>query len=125
MRNDKGFTLIELLAIVVILAIIMVLAVPNITKEIDKIDKQNNKILNQKIENAAHIYAAKYYADKIVDKEKVNFTLQDLVEDGLISFNNDICKFQLNKIITILDGKNYDYSELEDVNCYNSIENKN
>lgn len=118
MKNNKGFTLIELLAIVIILAIIAALAAPSMTKEIKRSEEENENILNQKIENAAHIYAAKYYADKIVREETINdVTLNHLIEDGLISFKNDICKDQLSGKI-IINGSNYDYSEIKDNNCY-------
>ncbi len=119
MKNNKGFTLIELLAIVIILAIIMVIAAPSMTKEINRSEEENKNIINQKIENAAHIYAAKYYADKIVNNETIDdITLNDLVEDGLISFKNNICKDQLQETI-IISSDGYDYSALEDDNCYN------
>lgn len=119
MKNNKGFTLIELLAIVIILAIIAALAAPSMTREIKRSEEENENILNQKIENAAHIYVAKYYADKIVNNETIdNIKLKDLVEDGLINFKNGICDGQLESTITISNGKNYDYSNLEDDNCY-------
>lgn len=117
MKNNKGFTLIELLAIVIILAVIMVVAAPSMTKEIKKSEDVNKNILNQKIENAAHIYAAKYYANDIVTNTTVEFTLSDLVEDGLISFKGDICSGKLNEQITVEDGNDYDYSNLIDDNC--------
>jgi len=117
MKNNKGFTLIELLAIVVILAVIAALAAPSMTREIKRSEDENENILNQKIENAAHIYAAKYYADKIVNDIGFKITLNDLVEDGLVNFKNDICKDQLDKEI-IINGSNYIYSNIKDNNCY-------
>ncbi len=119
MKNNKGFTLIELLAIVVILAVIIALAAPSMTREIKRSEEENENILNQKIENASHIYAAKYYANKIVAKdEDITFNLKALVEDGLISFKNDVCNNLLSKNIKIKNGTDYDYSGIYDEKCY-------
>lgn len=119
MKNNKGFTLIELLAIVVILGIIIALAAPSMTREIQRSEKENENILNQKIDNAAHIYAAKYYANKIVAKdEDITFNLKALVEDGLISFKDNVCKEKLSGKIKIEDGINYDYSDIYHKECY-------
>ena len=86
--NKNGFTLVELLAIVVILGLIMVVAAPNMTKQIQKSEEESQTILNQKIENASKLYAAKYYANKLVNGNKVTFTLNDLEQDGLINLKD-------------------------------------
>lgn len=116
MKNNKGFTLIELLAIIVILAIIMVLAAPNMTKQIKKSEEESQNILNKKIENASKLYAAKYYANKLVNGDEITFTLNDLQRDGLINLK-DKCSSKVNKNITIKDS-NYDYSSIESNDCY-------
>ncbi len=118
MKNNKGFTLIELLAIVVILGIIIALAAPNMTREIKRSEEENRNILNQKIENAAHIYAAKYYSNKIVGGEPVEFKLQDLVDDGLISFKDNTCSSKLFEKIFINKNKEYVYKNIENIDCY-------
>lgn len=99
LKNNKGFTLVELLAIVVILAIIMVLAAPSMTKQIAKKEETNQTILDEKISNAAKIYAAKYYSEKIVnctdtnrDNPCVEFNLNDLEQDGLINLKDKCSK---------------------------------
>lgn len=122
MHNNKGFTLIELLAIVVILAIIIVLTVPNIGKQINKSEEENKSILNKKIEEASHIYAAKYFSNDLVKCEdnscNISFTLNDLEHDGLIKLNDDECvNDRKRKIIIIYSDKKikYDYKNL---NCY-------
>lgn len=95
MRKNKGFTLIELLAIIVILGLIALAAIPNISKQVKESEKQEQTVLDKKIENASKLYAAKYYADKIVDCTTTNcdigFTLNDLENDGLLSLNDDQC----------------------------------
>ncbi len=116
MKNSNGFTLIELLAIIVILAIIMVLAAPNMTKQIKRSEEESQNILNQKIENASKLYAAKYYANKLVNYEDVTFTLNDLQQDGLINLK-DNCSSKINANIIIENG-NYDYSGIESDDCY-------
>ena len=91
MRKNKGFTLIELLAIIVILGLIALAAIPNISKQVKESEKQEQTVLDKKIENASKLYAAKYYADEIVDGEAFTFTLNELENDGLLSLNNDQC----------------------------------
>ncbi len=95
MRKNKGFTLIELLAIIVILGLIALAAIPNISKQVKESEKQEQTVLDKKIENASKLYAAKYYADKIVECTPsscdIKFTLNDLENDGLLSLNNDQC----------------------------------
>lgn len=92
MRKNKGFTLIELLAIIVILGLIALAAIPNISKQVKESEKQEQTVLDKKIENASKLYAAKYHADEIVDGTSFNFTLTDLENDGLLSLNDDQCK---------------------------------
>ena len=99
MRKNKGFTLIELLAIIVILGLIALAAIPNISKQVKESEKQEQTVLDKKIENASKLYAAKYYADKIVDCTSsscdIEFTLNDLENDGLLSLNDDQCSGQV------------------------------
>lgn len=95
MKNNYGFTLIELLAIVVILGVIIAVAAPNMTKQINKKEKTDQTILDEKISNAAHMYIAKYYSDKVVgntcDSSTCRFTLNDLEQDGLINLKGKNC----------------------------------
>ncbi len=91
MRKNKGFTLIELLAIIVILGLIALAAIPNISKQVKESEKQEQTVLDKKIENASKLYAAKYYADKIVVGTPFTFTLNELENDGLLSLNDDQC----------------------------------
>ncbi len=119
--NKKGFTLIELLAIVIILGVIMVVAAPSITKQIDRSEKETQSVLNQKIENAAHLYAAKYHADEIVNGGSFSFTLSDLENDGLLDLKGK-CSEVLSEKITYNGSKDdysskYDYSNISN-GCY-------
>lgn len=101
MKNNYGFTLIELLAIVVILGVIIAIAAPNMTKQINKKEETDQTILDEKISNAAHMYIAKYYSDKVVDGtcninninniNPCSFTLNDLEQDGLINLKGKNC----------------------------------
>lgn len=127
LKNKKGFTLVELLAIVVILAIIMVLAAPSMTKQIAKKDETDQTILDEKIHNAAKIYAAKYYSEKIVDLPtctencEIKFTLNDLEQDGLINLK-DKCTGKTNENIIIIYGSSieYNYNAIKDDDCASS-----
>lgn len=125
MKDNKGFTLVELLAIVVILAIIMVIAAPNMTREIKREEEEKQNILNQKIENASKIYAAKYYVNELIEfsndtNKTITFTLNDLQRDGLINLK-DNCSNNLNDDdIIIIDSNGYNYCNIksdEDM-CY-------
>ena len=126
MKDNKGFTLVELLAVIVILAIIMIIAAPSMTKEIARNEKENKNILNQKIENAAHIYAAKYFVNDLINMNEdtnINFTLNDLEQDGLIDLKGK-CEGLLDKDIKVKESEEdnnfveYDYSLIEDGDCY-------
>lgn len=124
-KNNKGFTLVEILAVIVILLIIVVIAAPNMTKEIKRGEDANQNVLNQKIENAAHLYAAKYYADAIITCDSssninnpcVKFSLNNLEQDGLINLSDSSCNStEIIKIYLNSEGKiEYDY---DDVACY-------
>lgn len=116
MKDNKGFTLVELLAVIVILAIIMIIAAPSMTKEIARNEKENKNILNQKIENAAHIYAAKYFVNDLIDGSEISFTLNDLEQDGLIDLK-DKCSSKLKKDITV-SSSGYNYDNVKGEDCY-------
>lgn len=128
MRKNKGFTLIELLAIIVILGLIALAAIPNISKQVKESEKQEQTVLDKKIENASKLYAAKYYADKIVDCTSsscdIEFTLNDLENDGLLSLNDDQCTLTKDKEIKVYSesGKiKFDYTAVNDYakkDCY-------
>ncbi len=117
-KNNKGFTLVELLAIVVILAIIAVIAAPSMTREIKKSEEENQNILNQKIDNAAHLYAAKYYANKLINGEGISFSLNDLESDGLINLKDNCSNNLGDKIIINSEGFNYDAIKSDGDTCY-------
>lgn len=101
MRKNKGFTLIELLAIIVILGLIALAAIPNISKQVKESEKQEQTVLDKKIENASKLYAAKYYADEIVGGSNFSFYLTDLENDGLLSLNDDQCSSTRNNKIEV------------------------
>lgn len=112
-KNNKGFTLAELLAIIVILALIMVIAAPNMTKLFDEREQMDKDVLSQKIENAAKLYVAKYYADKVISGSgSIKFTLNDLQQDGLINLSkNTVCSSDdLSNIITV-NASSLDYED--------------
>ena len=116
MKDNKGFTLVELLAVIVILAIIMIIAAPSMTKEIARNEAENKNILNQKIENAAHIYAVKYFVNDLIDGSEISFTLNDLEQDGLIDLK-DKCSSKLKKDITV-SSSGYNYDNVKGEDCY-------
>lgn len=119
MKNNKGFTLIELLAVIVILGIIITIATLSLSGIKGREKSDNESILSRKIENAAKLYAAKYYADRITSGSgNVEFTLNDLEKDGLIELNDDQCVDQRNKNISVTGESDYDFDAINDCKCY-------
>lgn len=120
MRKNKGFTLIELLAIIVILGLIALAAIPNISKQVKESEKQEQTVLDKKIENASKLYAAKYYADEIVGGTTFNFTLNDLENDGLLSLNDDQCKNVRTALIEVnySSKTTFNYSNIGKVSSF-------
>ena len=117
MKNNYGFTLIELLAIVVILGVIIAVVAPNMTKQINKKEKTDQTILDEKISNAAHMYIAKYYSDKVVDGNcninTCSFTLNDLEQDGLINLKDKNCTNVMGKTIFYSsNGNSYNFDAI-------------
>lgn len=133
MKNNYGFTLIELLAIVVILGVIIALAAPNMTKQINKKEETDQTILDEKISNAAHMYIAKYYSDKVVDGtcninninniNPCSFTLNDLEQDGLINLKGKNCTGVMKENMFYLSNNDpnikdsYDFSKIKSSDC--------
>lgn len=122
MKNNYGFTLIELLAIVVILGVIIAVAAPNMTKQINKKEKTDQTILDEKISNAAHMYIAKYYSDKVVgdtcDSSTCSFTLNDLEQDGLINLKGKNCTNVMGEYMFYLSSNNsYDFGSIKSSDC--------
>lgn len=122
MKNNYGFTLIELLAIVVILGVIIAVAAPSMTKQIQKKEETDQTILDEKISNAAHMYIAKYYSDKVVggtcDSSTCRFTLNDLEQDGLINLKDKNCTGVMDKNMFYLSSNNsYDFESIKSPDC--------
>lgn len=127
MKDNYGFTLIELLAIVVILGIIIAVAAPNMTKQINKKEETDQTILDEKISNAAHMYIAKYYSDKVVygtcDSNTCSFTLNDLEQDGLINLKGKNCTNVMDKDMFYLSSNDpnikdsYDFGSIKSSDC--------
>ena len=133
MKNNYGFTLIELLAIVVILGVIIALAAPNMTKQINKKEETDQTILDEKISNAAHMYIAKYYSDKVVDGtcninninniNPCSFTLNDLEQDGLINLKGKNCTNVMGEYMFFLSSNDsnikdsYNFKAIQASDC--------
>ena len=80
--NKRGFTLVELLVVIVILGVIMSIAIPSITSSIERSkDKQKTQIINL-IVSAGELYVDKH---KNTVQQGKSITLDDLIEDGLIT----------------------------------------
>ncbi|MEG2351176.1 MAG: type II secretion system protein [Bacilli bacterium] len=121
--NNKGFTFIELLSIIVIVAILVALAGINISDQIGENEKKEKTYLNESIENAAHLYIAKFHAGDVFvlkNTESIVFELSDLEANGLIDFKSK-CQGQLSKKIIVTKNDtalNYDYKNIEGADCY-------
>lgn len=123
MKDNYGFTLIELLAIVVILGVIIAVSAPNMTKQINKKEETDQTILDEKISNAAHMYIAKYYSDKVVggtcDSSTCQFTLNDLEQDGLINLKGKNCTGDVmgKTIFYSSNGNSYNFDAITPPNA--------
>ena len=127
MKDNYGFTLIELLAIVVILGVIIAVSAPNMTKQINKKEETDQTILDEKISNAAHMYIAKYYSDKVVDgtcdSSTCSFTLNYLEQDGLINLKGKNCVDFMDKDMFYLSSNDpnikdsYDFGSIKSSDC--------
>lgn len=124
MKNNYGFTLIELLAIVVILGVIIAVAAPSMTKQIQKKEETDQTILDEKISNAAHMYIAKYYSDKVVggtcnNNDACSFTLNDLEQDGLINLKGKNCTGDVmgKTIFYSSNGNSYNFDAITPPNA--------
>ena len=100
------------------------------TKQIKKQETDEQNILNQKIENAAHLYAAKYYANKIVNCSSnttcAYITLNNLEQDGLLRLKDSECmangtndRFNSIKVMNVNGKIQYDYRQVKKLlACY-------
>lgn len=78
--NKKGFTLVELLVVIVILGVIMSIAIPSITSSIERSKDKQKKQIIKLIESAGELYV-----DKHKNTVSPPITLNQLIEDGLIT----------------------------------------
>lgn len=99
--NKKGFTLVELLVVIVILGVIMSIAIPSITSSIERSkDKQKTQIIN------LIVSAGELYVDKHKNTVTPPITLNQLIEDGLIT--KEEMKDPFNEKRTLCGHLSYD-----------------
>jgi hypothetical protein bcoam_14499 len=114
--NKKGFTLVELLVVIVILGVIMSIAIPSITSSIERSkDKQKTQIIKL-IESAGELYV-----DKHKNTVTPPITLNQLIEDGLIT--KEEMKDPFNEKRTLCgylgyDGKKVSWNDTSGNNQY-------
>ena len=92
------------------------------TKQINKKEETDQTILDEKISNAAHMYIAKYYSDKVVDgtcdSSTCSFTLNDLEQDGLINLKGKNCTNVMGKTIFYSsNGNSYNFKAIQASDC--------
>lgn len=114
MNKNRGFTLVEVLGIIVILGFIVLLTIPNMTKQIQNEETQQKNVLKEKIENAAKLYAAKYYSSQIANGDNFKITIEDLENDGLLILKPGQCNAEKN-----IDIYNYGFEFDKVKTCYN------
>ena len=64
------------------------------------------------------MYAAKYYASKLINNEDITFTLNDLQSDGLIDLKDNFSNNLDDEIIIDHNGYNYDNIKSDKDTCY-------
>lgn len=122
--KERGFTLIELLAVIIILAIILAITVPNVTKTLDRANKDmledNAKALLSVVKQTYVDYAgSELYLD--VENSKLIVNGQDR---GELDYNGEMPKYGCVKVdtdgvayIAVSDGQycSYKISETDSV----------
>ena len=109
--NNKGFTLVEIIAVIVILGLLVVITTPAYNSISNNIKTRNYESKKNTIESDTLSYVEKYLKDDVYDGKNYNhcFTVGYLIENGIISSDNEKEEYILNDIdnIEYTDDKAY------------------
>ena len=125
--NNKGFTLVEIIAVVMILGLLAIITTPAYDTISNSIKSRNYESKKSTIESQTLSYVEKYLKDEVytgkktdgsgnIISEKICFTIGYLIENGIISSDNDNDEYIENNN----DGEKYTDNE-----AYVLVEYKN
>lgn len=115
--KNKGFTLVELLGVIIILTLIVVLVFPIITGYVKNSFSKTDKVTIQMIYDASNIYVSNHESNyKKINGNKYIITLNDLVEDGLLSSPINLSDTDVtnSKCVQVTFQRKFEY-ELKDI----------
>lgn len=99
---NKGFTLVELIAVIVILALLMIITTPAYDSISKNIKTRNYESKKSTIKSQTLAYVEKYMKNDIYngpsDNNKVCFTVNYLIQNGIISSDSETEEYILNDI---------------------------
>ena len=85
--NKKGFSLIEMLVVMIIVSLLLVLVMPAIVNVYTSVKRNNLSSKITHIETESLKYANEY-KDDIKNQTCVNYSMEDLVQKGIIASDN-------------------------------------
>ncbi len=99
----KGFTLVELIAVIVILALLAIITTPAYDSVSTNVKTRNYESKKSSIEAQTMAYVERYMKNDIYSGpsdrgKKVCFTVNYLIQNGIISSDNDKEEYILNDI---------------------------
>lgn len=104
---NKGFTLVELIAVIVILSILMIITTPAYSSISTNIKTRNYESKKSTIKAQTLSYVEKYMKNDVYDgpsnNKKICFTVNYLIQNGIISSDNETDEYIENDIT----GKQY------------------
>lgn len=91
----KGFTMLEMIVVILIVALLMLITIPNIQKVINIVQRRGCESQVKLVDSVILQY--------MVEFDQIPSSIDQLVEEGLLSDNQRKC--QNNKNIIIVDGE--------------------
>lgn len=98
---NKGFTLVELIAVIIILSLLIIITTPAYDSISNNIKTRNYESKKSTIKSQTLSYVEKYLKDKVYpggDTEYYCFTVEYLIQNGIISSDDDNDEYIENNV---------------------------